>query len=227
MNEIVESIVNKEITIINDSVPDSKSLSCLIKFHYDILKELSTFDDTRQFAMAPLASTSQQFVEFNIDALKRIYSNNLSKSSKLNENQLLELTRLEKPNNISDLFDHDKLRLKNRLKRGFNYSPTFRTNGVVCQIIWEKEVVLSKSYTREEYEQKKQAEIKYKKNKEEKIKKQIEEKGKADVRTTRKQYPKFLKTTQLKQSKDSRPISLRMQFIRMNDFSLRSCRVAN
>jgi len=92
------------------------------------------------------------------------------------------LIRNEPPVNVSDLFNGNGIRNKIKVKHGFGYAPTFRSNGTdsAIQIFWQKYIKLTKKFTEEEFAKKQKNQEKYKKKKAKKIKEQIAPKEKQE-----------------------------------------------
>ena len=90
------------------------------------------------------------------------------------------MIRNEPPVNVSDLFNGNGIRNKIKVKHGFGYAPTFRSNGITIQIFWQKYIKLTKKFTEEEFAKKQKNQEKYKKKKAKKIKEQIAPKEKQE-----------------------------------------------
>ena len=160
-----------------------KTLDGKIRLHHMIL-----CNSEKNASIAPLCASQLPFIPVCLKTLQDLYRIPFSKKHPFQINIDSNFVR---PEHVTDILSHKDMKKLNKKY----YIRTIRTNGVVVNIQWSKNVVVNTMIKNEKYDELMKKHAEYKRKKDAIISKQLKEKGKVNKNTTRKRDPKIRKRT--------------------------------
>lgn len=174
---------DEELLLVNSWKEQVTTIEGRIRFHHMILKNTIN----RSASIVPLCGSELPFVPVCFRTLEDLYKLSSLKTFDL-KCDITPLT-FDKPTSLYDILSHKNM---SKLKRGY-YIRTLRTNGVVVNVLWSKNIVVKTLLTKRKYDTLQKNTSKYQEAKKKKIEECMMKYGKVNKNITRKRDPKIRK----------------------------------